>query len=142
MLFGIVEVSIGLYTYHYLSDASRDGSRWAMVRGSLSCANTPSLATSTPGYTCPGGATSADISAYVKGLGYWKNDPRMTVTATWYQPTTATPVSWSRCSTGTCDQPGYLVKVQVQYNLPLAIPWWPGSGQVALQSSSQMVISQ
>jgi Flp pilus assembly protein TadG len=83
MIFGIIEVSIGLYTYHYISDAAREGSRWAMVRGYNSCTNTPNLWKSTPGYTCPNGATQADISSYVKSLGYWSNDTNMTVTATW-----------------------------------------------------------
>lgn len=144
MLFGIVEVSIGLYTYHYLSDAARDGSRWAMVRGFNSCTNTPSLATSAAEgtYTCPGGATQADISTHVKGLGFWKNDKNMTVTAKWYTPSASTPVSWSLCSTAPCELPGYLVKVEVQYNIPLIVPWWHKSGPVAIQSTSQMVISQ
>jgi Flp pilus assembly protein TadG len=144
MVFGIVEVSIGLYTYHYLSDAARDGSRWAMVRGFNSCTNTPSLATSTAEgtYTCPGGALQADISAYVKSLGYWANDPRMTVTAAWYTPSSGTPVSWTACVTAPCNLPGYLVKVNVQYNLPLIVPWWPNGGKVVIQSNSEMVISQ
>jgi Flp pilus assembly protein TadG len=34
MLFGIVEISLALYTYNYVSDAAREGTRYAIVRGS------------------------------------------------------------------------------------------------------------
>jgi len=65
MIFGIVEVSIGLYTYHYLSDAARDGSRWAMVRG-LQLLHEHAVTGSNAAegtYTCPG---RGNVSRYFR----------------------------------------------------------------------------
>ena len=69
ILFGIVQLSIGLYCYHYAADAAREATRWAIVRG----ANCTGLFGS--GYCSPtsgngSGATATDIAQYVKGLGY------------------------------------------------------------------------
>jgi Flp pilus assembly protein TadG len=136
MLFGIIETSIGLYTYHYVADAAREGSRWAMVRGSLCSTNTPGLD------HC--NASSSDISTYVKSLGYWHNDSNMTVSATWATPTTSgTPATatWSACTTGTCNQPGFMVIVTVTEAFPLSIPYWKAT-TLNLTSTSRMVISQ
>ena len=62
MMFGIFQLSMGLYTYHFLSDMARRGTRYAIVRGSASCTNTPNLT------NC--GATPAQIQTYVQNLGY------------------------------------------------------------------------
>src|ERR1700747_2547612 len=42
-LIGIMQVSRALYVYNFVSEAAREASRYAMVRGSTSCTNTPSL---------------------------------------------------------------------------------------------------
>ena len=44
MLFGVTYMSLALYTFHYISEAAREGSRYAIVRGSTCHANTPGLA--------------------------------------------------------------------------------------------------
>src|SRR4051812_29312205 len=44
MFFGVFELTLASYTYHYVSAAAREGARFAIVRGSTSCANTPNLA--------------------------------------------------------------------------------------------------
>ena len=39
-LFGIIQCSLGLYAYNYVSDAAREGTRYAMVRGArVRCAD-------------------------------------------------------------------------------------------------------
>jgi Flp pilus assembly protein TadG len=139
MLFGIFAISFALYTYHYISDAAREGSRYAIVRGSASCANSSNLLTN-----C--GATSTQIQTYVQDLGYPGIDAanKMTVTSTWYTASSSgTPptTTWSLCSTGTCNAPGNIVKVQVTYAFPLGIPFY-GSRALSMTSTSQMVISQ
>lgn len=133
MFFGMFEMSMASYTYHYVSDAAREGSRYAVVRGSTSCHNT--------GLTgC--GATSDSIATYVKGLGYpGIKSSNMTVTTTWYTPSVGTPRTWTLCSTGTCNAPGYLVKVNVVYAFPFSVPFVP-SRTINVGSTSQMVISQ
>jgi Flp pilus assembly protein TadG len=136
MLFGIIYMSFALYTYHYISDAAREGSRYAMVRGSTSCANSSSLLSN-----C--NATSGQIQTYVQYLGYPGIDAlhKMVVTSTWYKASASQPTTWSLCSTGTCNAPGNIVKVQVTYSFPLGIPY-VGSRTLSMTSTSQMVIAQ
>lgn len=62
LVFGIIGLSIALYAYDFVSDAAREGVRWAIVRGSQSCSNTPNLT------NC--NATAAQIQSYIQGLGY------------------------------------------------------------------------
>ena len=126
IVIGIMKVCLALYTYHYISDAAREGTRFAIVRGS---------ACTSPGYEC--GATSAQIKTYVEGLGYPGIDPSaMTVTSAW----SGYPVSGTCVSSG-CNGPGDLVTVTVGYKFPLSIPFVP-SQTISMSSSSAMVISQ
>jgi len=130
IVFGIYEASSALYAYTYISDAAREATRYAIVRGSActgfaECSGTPA------------GATSAQISNYVKSLGYpGINSSNLNVTSTW--PTTGsacTPIS------SPCNNPSNLVKVVVTYQYPLSIPFVPLS-TINMSSTSEMVISQ
>lgn len=126
IVFGIMKICLALYTYHYISEAAREGTRFAIVRGSA-CAS--------PGYECD--ATSSQIQTYVKGLGYPGIDPSaMTVTSSW----AGYPVSGTCVSAG-CNGPGDLVTVTVTYQFPLSIPFVPSS-TLNMSSTSSMVISQ
>jgi Flp pilus assembly protein TadG len=138
MLFGVIEVSLALYTYHYVSDAAREGSRYAMVRGAQ----------------CTGfadcGVDQTGVQNYVRGLGYpYIDATNLTVTTTWYTATWAnvgTPAqttTWATCGTvpAGCNLPGNQVEVKVKYTFPLNIPWWK-STVVSMGSTSRMVISQ
>lgn len=140
MLFGVIYFSLAFYTFHYVSEAAREGSRYAMVRGSTSCANTPGLT------NC--GATSAQIQTYLQDLGYPGIDAanKMTVTTTWLTPSTSgTPptTTWScPAAQQPCpNAPGSLVQVQVTYAFPLSIPFY-GKKTLSLTSTSQMVVAQ
>jgi Flp pilus assembly protein TadG len=138
MFFGIFALSAALYAYHYISEAAREGSRYAMVRGSTSCANTPNLT------NC--NATSAQVQTYVQNLGYpgINGTSNMTVNTTWYSATGSPPTSWATTACGitaACRAPGNLVKVNVVYNFPLSIPFY-GTRTLSMSSNSQMVVSQ
>jgi len=139
MIFGVFEFAWASYSYHYVSDASREGARYAIVRGSTSCTNTPNLA------NC--NASPDTIGNYVKGLGYAGiNRANMTVTTTYLTATTSTATgstatTWAVCSSGTCNQPGYMVNVAVTYAFPLSIPFVP-KRTINVSSTSQMVIQQ
>ena len=135
MLFGIIYFCLALYTYHYISEAAREGSRYAIVRGSTSCINTPNLT------NC--NATNTQIQTYLQDLGYPAIDAanRMTVTTSWYTPSGGQPPTWTKCKTGTCNAPGSIVNVQVTYTYPLSIPFY-GTKALNLTSTSQMVIAQ
>jgi hypothetical protein len=130
LLIGIIELALAGYTYHYVSEAAREATRYAIVRGS-SCAGMPDC-----------NASAAQISTYVKGLGYGGIDPnKMTVTTTWWSPSVIAPSPvWTQCA-GVCNAPGNMVQVGVTYAFPLTIPFWK-SATVNLSSTSQMLISQ
>jgi Flp pilus assembly protein TadG len=133
-LFGIMESCLMLYTYHFISEAAREGTRYAVVRGS-----TAGPACTAPGQaTCQaqGGNDTGDIATYVKGLSFPGIDPsHMTVNSAWSVYTGGTT-----CGTP-CNSPGNLVTVTVIYNFPLTIPFVPAR-TFALSSTSAMVISQ
>lgn len=164
LMFGVFDFALLFYSYHYVSDAAREGTRWAMVRGSKSCTNTPNLDVCQAGDTT--GATTADISAYVAGCGASTSSgagvcgnssvtgldypgidstDHMKVTTTYQCKNTysgATGQTWSTCGSGaTQNAPGDQVTVKVVYTFPLSVPFWRMTG-LGIQSTSSMVIAQ
>lgn len=129
LLLGIFEMSLGLYTYHYISEVAREATRYAVVRGSA-CVGMPDC-----------NASAAQIQTFVKDLGYPGIDATdyMTVTTTWLSPSSGSNPTWTTCTS--CNTPGNMVQVTVNYALPLAIPFW-GNKSINISSTSQMVISQ
>ena len=137
VIFGIIQFSFALYTYNYVSDAAREGARWAMVRGANCSINTKTLD------HC--GATIPDIQTYVRSLGYPGIDSanRMTVNTTWFAQTwdsNASTMTWAKCE-NQCNEQGNEVQVNVSYRFPLNIPFWKAS-TLNVQSTATMVISQ
>jgi Flp pilus assembly protein TadG len=133
ILMGLVQMSLALFTYDYVGDAARAGSRYAMVRGAKSCANTPNLP------NC--GATAAQIQSYVQGIKYpGVNSSNLTVTTTWLSASTTQPTTWTACG-NECNAPGNQAKVVVTYAFPLGVPFLPHS-TLNLTSTSQVVIAQ
>src|ERR1700691_2134643 len=129
MLLAVIQMGLAAYSYHFISEAAREGARWAMVRGSACTSFTTA---------CPAALT--DIQSYVTGLGYPGINTAasaMTVTASWCGPTSSTPPA---CSTGT-NAPGQIVRVAIQYKFPVGIPFVPAS-TITMNAMSQMVISQ
>jgi len=130
VVFGIYETSCAFYSYSYVSDAARQGTRYAIVRGSA-CTGFPECSGT------PVGATSAQVQSYVKSIGYPEISPNnLTVTTTW-------PSTGSACTPiiSPCNNPGNLVKVVVSYRFPLNIPFFPAT-TINMSSTSEMVISQ
>lgn len=127
ILFGLIEMCLALYTYHFISDAAREGSRYAIVHGSA-CLN--------EGVSCT--VTTDQIQAYVQDLGFPGINPSdMTVTTT-YAPY---PAGGTCTPSAACNNPGNLATVTVNYNFPLSIPF-VSSTVIAMSSTSSMVISQ
>jgi Flp pilus assembly protein TadG len=134
MLFGLMEMGFGLYTYNAVANAARQGSRWAIVRGAECSTNTPNQT------YC--NASQTDIQNYVASLGYL-NIAASNTTASWLSATTSgTPATttWSACATP-CKAPGNEVQVTVTYPFPLSVPFVPKS-TLSLTSTSTLVISQ
>jgi Flp pilus assembly protein TadG len=112
LLFGIMDFGRAIYTYLFVGYAAREGTRWAIVRGS-GCSG------------CTAGAS--DVETYVKGLAIVGIDPtKITVTTTWPNGD---------------NKAGSPVSVHVQYSFQFIVPLMSSSG-IPMQSTSQMVISQ
>lgn len=130
VVFGIYETSSAFYSYAYVSDAARQATRYAIVRGSACTGFSECTGT-------PVGATSTQVEAYVKSLAYpGIASNNLTVTTTW-------PSTGSACTpiASPCNNPGNLVKVVVDYKFPLSIPFVPLT-TINMSSTSEMVISQ
>ncbi|MGA7859036.1 MAG: TadE family protein [Terracidiphilus sp.] len=167
LLFGIIETCMALYAYNFVSEAAREATRYAVVRGPNSClisstfpacnlnpltygngntSYTPSTST-TP-------STSDPIQSYVNSLGL-PYASQVTAVTSWYVPNVSGGVSsWptaNQCSgadesaingtTNPCNNIGNAVQVTVYYNFPLAIPYWKNA-TLNIHSTSQMIISE
>jgi Flp pilus assembly protein TadG len=128
MLMGLMKVCLAVYTYHYVAEAAREGSRWAAVRGSACKISA--------GTSCT--ATRDQIQTYIRGLGYPGITPAsMTVTTSW-----ATYPAGKPCTpSATCNNPSDLVTVNTSYAFPLNVPGMT-SHTYTMTSTSTMIISQ
>jgi Flp pilus assembly protein TadG len=127
-LFGIMQAGFALYTYNYLCEASREGARYAIVRGATwgsPCASyTSSDCTASP----------TQIQSYVQSLGY----AGITVSTPVY---TAFAKGSSCPATPPCNTWGNQVAITVTYNFPLNVPFIPPH-TAAMSSTSAMIIAQ
>lgn len=134
VVLGIMGLSLEMYSYLFVSDAAREATRFAMVRGANCSAASPGLS------DCD--ATPAEIQTYVQGTAYPEIVPsNLTATTTWYSPSSTKPTTWSSCTGATCNQPGYMVRVAVTYAYPFSIPLVPSSA-LTVTSTSEVVIVQ
>lgn len=117
VLFGILVFGLAVYDYNLVSDAARDGVRYAIVHGACPQWGAAACASTNPP------ATDTDIQNYVAANAPGLNTSDLSVSTTW------TPD----------NNVGSVVKVKVTYNFQ---PLFPMSNTtLALSSSSQMVIS-
>lgn len=123
LLFGILECSLLLYSYHTVSNAARQATRWAMVRGSDCVAS-----------SCP--ATASSVKSYVLTQVPLLDPSQVSVTTTWSSSNGCTVTS----SAGPAG-PGCTVAVQITYPFQLQLPLIPISA-ITLSSTSQMVMSE
>lgn len=141
VLIGVLQMSLALYAYHFVSDAAREASRWAMVRGAK-CAANVSKGFCSPTSSLTTGADNADIQAYVQSLGY-PLAGNLTTSTAWYSPGSAAPnTTWTLCGTAAaCKVAGNQVTITVSYSFPLNIPFWKKTN-LGVRSTSSMVISE
>jgi Flp pilus assembly protein TadG len=159
MLFGIIQVSIALYSYNFICDAARHATRYASVRGVESCTISSTFPDCNLSPTSGANPTSTDGSAslqtYVRNMGYPGIDPsKLTATATWWSANVTNPADgtysytdWNTQCTSTdlngnaCNTPGNAVKVVVNYSYTMGIPFVKNF-TMNLSSTSQMVINE
>lgn len=154
LILGFVQFSMAVYAYNMVSEAAREATRYAAIRGADSCL----YATSTfP--NCNLGPDNSGTAAATAALQQYivsRNFPisgNVQVVANWFSPSGGNPNTWSTtCNTAidtntgpligdACNYPGHAVQVQVTVAYPLTIPFW-GSRSMNLTSTSQMVISE
>lgn len=115
-LFGIISLSLALYSYNFVAEAARDAARYAIVRGA-DCVGLSDCA-----------ITSAEVNTYVKGLNY---------------PGIISANLSATLAPSPAGSPGSTVTVTVLYTFPMDIPFWPHSGAaIHMGSASSMVVSQ
>ncbi|HVS46144.1 MAG TPA: TadE/TadG family type IV pilus assembly protein [Verrucomicrobiae bacterium] len=120
LIFGIVDFGFAVYMTHLVTDVSRMGARYAMVRGST-CKSSG----------CP--ATSTSIQSYVRSMSPIADPTAMMVTTTWSPG--------YGCVTSPYQAPGCTVSVQVQYPYHFAGAFLNGL-VMPIASASQNTISQ
>jgi Flp pilus assembly protein TadG len=127
-MFGVMETGLALYAYNFISEAAREGTRYAIVRGSsagASCASFSSLA-------CH--ASQTDIKNYVASRGFnGITSDNVTVAYTGY------PAGVTCTPSAACDNPTNLVTVTVQYNFVINLPFAPNL-TYRMSSASAMII--
>ena len=124
MVFGLINVGMALYSYNFVAESEREGSRYAMVRGS--CGISPRTA-----------ATNARVQSYVQSLRYsGLNSSNVTGTTTW-------PDTGSSCtpSITPCNNPREQRDGEVSYAFPWSVPFIP-SATATMSSTSEVIISQ
>jgi Flp pilus assembly protein TadG len=144
-IFGIIDFGRALFSYHFVANAAREATRYAIVRGA-SC--------SLPD-DCP--ATSAGIQSYVQSTatGAGITTANLSVIPQWSVPNYDAGTQVITCTQGAgglYNNPGCMVSVQVQYAFKAIFPFFPTStctigrntvqASICMKSSSEMVISQ
>lgn len=138
LIIGIMEGCLLVYSYHFISNAAREGTRYAIVRGST-WSQPPWNATSTcAAYTDAGCTTTApQIQQYVQSLAFPGIDAsQIKANTTWYN----FPGPGGTSGNGYNNYGDY-VQVKVTYTFPFNVPFIP-SQSLTMSSTSEMVISQ
>jgi len=159
-LFGIVETSFLLYSYNYVSNAARDASRYAAVRGPNSCNDAtvtpfPDCGLKPTNFTSTSDPTKNPLLNYIEAMGY----PGLTASNTSLEvkylvatKTSAGATTWaydSKCNStsdtdtsgNACNNVGNMMNIKVTYNFPFNVPFWKNT-TVPVSSTSQMMISE
>lgn len=136
LIFGTIEVSWAVYTYHTVANAAHEGARYAIVRGSSWSSNCAGWGSS----QCK--ASGTDIANYVanRSLAGVSIDPSTDVCVQWFA---SVPSSTSNSCTagGTTKAQGNIVQVTVTHPFTLNVYFLP-QRTISISSTSQMVIAQ
>ncbi|HWH60052.1 MAG TPA: TadE/TadG family type IV pilus assembly protein [Terriglobales bacterium] len=135
MLFAIIDFGRALYTYHFVSNAARTATRWAMVNGA-DCNDDGSCNGTAPMNNGPAGV--ADVQNYVKGLTPPGIDPNQLTTTACGVVGVTCPASPPSCTTS--NGAGCTVQVTVSYPFSFLVPL-VYKNSITLSSTSQMIIA-
>ena len=154
MFIGIIKLCLGIYTYNYVSDAAREATRWAVVRGANSCtisSTFPSCNLLPTNITSATNPAANPVLNYIYALNYPSmNTSNLSATVTWWvaSQNASGSTSWTTQCTGAtdangnpCNATGNQVRVVVTYSYPLTIPFSVNKS-LALTSTSEMMINE
>jgi Flp pilus assembly protein TadG len=127
LMFGVIDMSRALYTYHYVSYIAREATRWASVRS-----------TSANG----GPADDTAVDDFVKNVdGMGLDKSAITTDLAWISPPNLTPLCPGGLTNSNSNRkPGCVVQVKVDYNFKFVVPFMPNGFKMS--SKSQMIITQ
>src|SRR5258707_15617528 len=128
-IFGVIEFGRALYTYHFVSNAAQEATRWASVRGKKCTAYAQACPANLPDDV-------QDFVASIAPAGIDKSPSKLVVAADFVVP----PGKTNPCNT-VRNNPGCAVQVQVTYNFKFVLPFLPTS-TYPMKSTSEMIISQ
>ena len=143
-VFGVIELSMAMYNFHYLANSAHEAARYAIVRGSSWGTPCDSNGTVGSGYgssQCT--ASTTDIANYVTNRGY----PGISIAANnvcvqYYSSVPSKSSTNCTTSSGTLsNDPGDVVEVRIRVPYQIALPGLP-TYTWNLQSTSLMVIAQ
>jgi Flp pilus assembly protein TadG len=117
-IFCMAEATLAFYSYNMISESAREGTRWAMVRGS-SCTTSSSASCET---------SASQVNSYVSGLG-WPNLGGGTMTVNTTYPDGNENPQTSR------------VLVSIRYVFPIQVPFVPSTA-ITMNASSEAYILQ
>lgn len=133
LVFGIIDFSRALYTYHFVSSAAQLGARYAIVRGG----DWPNSCATATSYSCQ--ASVANVKTYVQSLATLGiTASNVTVTTTWPQLTVNGTTTGCNTSATQATQ-GCRVKVQVSYTYHFFLPYLPTAGLPMTATSEQVI---
>jgi hypothetical protein len=153
MLLGVIELLLAMYAYNFVSDAAREATRFAVIRGANSCVPNPSFPNCNLGPLSVTSATDPSLNPvlqYIDTLRYPGLSPdRLSADVSWWvaHQNASGHTSWTtQCRRAVdakgnaCNAEGNAVRVVVTYSFPLRLPWMRES-LLKVSSTSQMVIN-
>lgn len=141
LMFGILDFSRAMYTYHFVAYAAREGSRWASVRGAdcLSPMTPCNITTSAPIQTFVQGIVPPGM--YVTSCGGTSGGSFCAV-ASWSGLEADNATDCTSGGTFPTNTPGCVVQVQVTYYYGFSLPFLSQIPAVKMVSTSQATITQ
>ena len=153
LLIGVIELLLTVYSYHFVSDAAREATRYAVIRGANSCYPNPSFPDCNLGPANIGSKTNPGhnpVLQFIESIRYpFLNPKNLSAEVTWWvshQNASGTTTWTTQCSGAAdangnaCNAEGNAVRVVVTYDFPLTLPWMR-IPLIKVSSSSQMVIN-
>ncbi len=134
MMLAIADFSRALYAYHFVSNAAREATRYAAVRGS-SCGSDNSCTAANSASGTAGATDQSDIQTFVRNVPLGISANEVTASVAWPIQTDSPAI----CNT-IQNAPGCTVQVQVSYIFNFAFPF-VSSSTLTMTSTSQTIIS-